>query len=485
MFLGLTSVETVLVFGTFSSLSLVMFLAGCAVGAWLARSAESTSGATAMKEHQGETARIFERVTMAAQRMRDLAQQAVSDIGEHSTKVAAINSGLQSIAGQPAEIGIDALLLTVGHMTCVNSDLQLRLTRLEQQIAAQDVELQGCVSEARTDSLTGLANRRAFNDEIQRRFAEWQRRRTPFALMMLDIDHFKNINDSLGHQFDDEALCQVGRIVTKVSRQMDFCCRYGGDEFVVVLPDTSRREAHLAAERIRKAIESDAIRSGEATISLTCSIGVAHVAANDDVNKLLRRADEALYKSKESGRNCGHWHDGEKQVDLSRESTGSAAAAANAPLIDSLANRQVFVEALQRRLPESQQFGIPLSVIRLQIDGYPAICDEHGQVAARALLDEVASFTQLALREIDLLARLEDEFAILLPGSTKIEANQIAKRLQLSAANCVAQLDNKKASIRLRLGIAEFQPHDSAESILNRAEEAAQKQAVPAATTRP
>ena len=401
MFAGLTSIDTVLAFGML--FSLVMFVAGCAVGVWLVRSGGPNSGATAPKEHATETVRSFERALMASQRMRDLAQQAVSDIGNHGSKVEAFSSDLQSIAGRPPNIGIETLLLTVGQMTCVNSDFQQRLTRLEKQIAAQDVELQSCVSEARTDSLTGLANRRAFSDEIQRRFAEWQRRRTPFALMLLDIDHFKQINDSHGHQLGDEALCQVGKIVTATSRQMDFCCRYGGDEFVVVLPDTSMQEARLAAERIRKAIESDCVKSGDETVSLTCSIGVAHVAASDDVAKLLRRADEALYKSKESGRNCGHWHNGNEHLDLSCESTRSAHAAANVPLIDLLANRQVFVEALKRRLPESQRFGIPLSVIRLRVDNYPAICENYGLVAARTMLDEVASFTQSALREIDLL----------------------------------------------------------------------------------
>lgn len=481
MYAVLASWNTVLVLGML--FFLVTFVVGCVVGAWLARTGGPYPGATRLKEDTVQTGRSLERIMMASQRMRDLAQRAVSDIGDHGSKVEEFSSDLQSIAGQPPEIGIDTLLLAVGEMTCVNSDFQQRLTRLEQQIAAQDVELQSCVSEARTDSLTGLANRRAFNDEIQRRFAEWQRRQTPFALMILDIDHFKLVNDSHGHQVGDEVLRQVGKIVTATSRQMDVCCRYGGDEFVVVLPDTSMQEARLVAERIRQAIESDCIMSGDDSISLTCSVGVARVAPHDDVAKLVHRADEALYKSKESGRNCGHWHDGNEHLDLSCESTSSARVRADALPMDLLADGEVFVETLRRRLPESERFGIPLSVIRLRVDNCPAICEGYGRVAARAVLDEVASFTESALRESDLLARLDDDFAILLPGSTGVEAGRIAKRLQMSAANRNARLKGEQVPIRLTLGIAEFHPHDTAESLMIRAKEAADERKTSAPTT--
>ena len=114
--------------------------------------------------------------------------------------------------------------------------LQNRLAQAEKQIAAQAADLRSYETEARTDSLTGLANRRAFDDEMQRRFAEWQRRRTPFSLMILDIDHFKQFNDSHGHPAGDEVLRNVGKVLVKTARQMDLPCRYGGEEFAVILP---------------------------------------------------------------------------------------------------------------------------------------------------------------------------------------------------------------------------------------------------------
>ena len=90
---------------------------------------------------------------------------------------------------------------------------------------------------------------------MQRRFAEWQRRQTPFTLMILDIDHFKKFNDSHGHPAGDEVLRNVGKVLVKTARQMDLPCRYGGEEFAAILPSTDIQEARVAAERFRKAIE--------------------------------------------------------------------------------------------------------------------------------------------------------------------------------------------------------------------------------------
>jgi diguanylate cyclase len=476
MFADFSSVGTLLLLGMLFSIA--TFVGGCAVGIWFARTgAPSAAKPGSTKEHDATAMRSFERTMMAAERIRDLALHAVSHVGDHGSKVEAFNCEVQSMAEQPSTVSTDALLLTIGQMTCANNELQQRLGRIEKQIAAQSAELRSYSSEARTDSLTGLSNRRAFDDEIQRRFAEWQRRRVPFSLMILDIDNFKEVNDSLGHQIGDEALRRIGQVITTSSRQMDFRCRYGGDEFVVILPDTGAKETRIAADRIRAAIEKIVVRNGDKALALTCSVGAARVGANDDVARLIRRADEALYKAKDAGRNLGYWHDGTQSM---------AFAAANAPqvdsskatLLESLPDRQTFVDALTRRLPESQRFGIPLSIIQLRVSNYAALCEAYGEASARMTLEAVAAFTQPALRQIDLLARLDGgEFAVLLPGSTRNEANQIAKRLQMAAANCDARIQNERVPLRVIHGIAEFRPSDTAESMLARAQLAAEPEA--------
>lgn len=163
-----------------------------------------------------------------------------------------------------------------------------------------------------TDPLTGMSNRRAFDFELNRKIIEWERQRTPFALLLLDIDYFKQVNDKYGHQVGDEALVYVAEIIRKATRKMDLVCRIGGEEFAVVLPVTRNCESNQAAERIRKSLENETICVGDLTLQLTVSIGIANAMKGDDASVLFKRADNAMYAGKQRGRNCSTLHDGSK-----------------------------------------------------------------------------------------------------------------------------------------------------------------------------
>ncbi len=450
-------------------------IVGFGLGVWLFGLGTSSSKNDAESKRQdSELQRAAERAMMASQRIQDLAKNMVCDVDEHAVKVEGINTELLAIAEETTHEESDAVFHTIGRMIDANNELQTRLAQAEKQIAAQAADLRSYETEARTDSLTNLANRRAFDDEMARRFAEWQRRHTPFTLMILDIDHFKQFNDSHGHPAGDEVLRNVGKVLVKTARQMDLPCRYGGEEFAAILPSTEIQEARVAAERFRKAIESAVVKFEGQSLSITASVGVASVGATDDEpTRLIRRADEALYKSKEAGRNCGHWHNGTEclpVVSTLPMSVPQADGANGVKMIDCVATKSTFVDVLHRRVNESHRFGIPLSIMHLQIDDYPAIRQQYGKSVAHLTLDSVALFTQSALREMDLLARLDDgEFIVLLPGSTLSEANQIAKRLQTAATNCVFPLQNEKTQLRVTHGIAELRPNETAAILMARA----------------
>lgn len=155
---------------------------------------------------------------------------------------------------------------------------------------------------AATDGLTGLPNKRAVTDGLKRMLAQASRTLTPMALLMLDLDHFKNLNDTYGHPVGDQALSGVGAALRSVLRESDFAGRNGGEEFAVVLPDTDAAGAVLVAERIRAAIADISLPGIGA--SVTASVGVAaypeHATA---VERLERLADSALYVAKRGGRN--------------------------------------------------------------------------------------------------------------------------------------------------------------------------------------
>ena len=154
-------------------------------------------------------------------------------------------------------------------------------------------------SESRVDALTGIANRRALEESLAAEISRAERFHHPLAVVLLDLDRFKQTNDTHGHAAGDLLLCAVARILSATARQGDTVARLGGEELVVVLPETDLAGARQLAERLRTSIE--ACRVGE--LRTTTSVGVASWAEGDDVERLLAAADSALYRAKENGRN--------------------------------------------------------------------------------------------------------------------------------------------------------------------------------------
>jgi diguanylate cyclase (GGDEF)-like protein len=154
-------------------------------------------------------------------------------------------------------------------------------------------------SEARIDALTGLANRRALEEVLAAEISRAQRFEHRLAIVLLDLDRFKEINDSFGHAAGDVMLRTVSHLLSSLARQGDTVARWGGEEFVAVLPETDLPGAHRFAERLRRTIEAHPV--GE--MRTTASCGVATMLPEDDVEALLEAADGALYRAKANGRN--------------------------------------------------------------------------------------------------------------------------------------------------------------------------------------
>lgn len=155
---------------------------------------------------------------------------------------------------------------------------------------------------ALTDPLTGLINRRGLEDELNRRLATFKRHREPLSVLFVDIDHFKKTNDEFGHEAGDKVLRSVTNVMRGALRDSDSLARFGGEEFVAILPRTRLLDACRAAERIRVAVANSLIAHGQAEIPVSVSVGVADCALGE--NELLQRADGALYAAKNGGRNC-------------------------------------------------------------------------------------------------------------------------------------------------------------------------------------
>ena len=153
------------------------------------------------------------------------------------------------------------------------------------------------------DPLTGLGNRRYFDRTVGPLFDELETKSTPFSIMVFDIDHFKRVNDILGHDMGDQILKEVAaRLVTNM-RAIDVVSRYGGEEFMIAMPNTNADKALIAADRVRSLIAGTPIFVDGEALQITTSVGVAEVEQGESLRDVFKRADDALYKAKESGRN--------------------------------------------------------------------------------------------------------------------------------------------------------------------------------------
>lgn len=163
---------------------------------------------------------------------------------------------------------------------------------------------QEALCNALTDDLTGCGNKRALQANLHREADRAIRHRKPLSILMLDIDHFKAINDRLGHQAGDEILKQLSGILSNHFRKSDLCFRYGGEEFLIILDESDALHAMQVAERIRKLIESTHFEVNNERIPMSISLGQASFHYDESLDSLIQRADKALYKAKSEGRNA-------------------------------------------------------------------------------------------------------------------------------------------------------------------------------------
>ncbi len=182
---------------------------------------------------------------------------------------------------------------------------QLRSATLELEIQERTRAQAELERLATTDSLTGLYNRRHFFGLAQREYVQAQRYQRPLAAILLDVDHFKDVNDRHGHGIGDQVLCAVAALILETIRQADIVGRYGGEEFALILPETDLAGALIIAERLRTRIAQHTVFAHHTPITVTVSLGVAQIdlADPDPLETLIQQTDHALYQAKRAGRN--------------------------------------------------------------------------------------------------------------------------------------------------------------------------------------
>ncbi|MCP4627520.1 MAG: diguanylate cyclase [bacterium] len=186
-------------------------------------------------------------------------------------------------------------------------ELLLRLKRVlkERELTRERVRMMEKLQKlAVTDGLTKLFNSRSFYSKLETEIDRFNRYKHPLALLLLDLDHFKDYNDSYGHLEGDKVLVRFSQIIKSCLRTNDSAYRYGGEEFTVILPETAGAEARTVAQRIRSALEAERFRPENGKkVQITISIGVTQYHSKEDLSTFIQRADKAMYLSKQNGRN--------------------------------------------------------------------------------------------------------------------------------------------------------------------------------------
>ncbi|MGB5603881.1 MAG: diguanylate cyclase [Gammaproteobacteria bacterium] len=401
------------------------------------------------------------------------------------------------------------ILLESAVSTLQKNDAEIRRKNRELEVLAS------------RDALTGCYNRRALFDIVEEMFRQAARTNTDMVCIMVDIDHFKSINDRFGHAVGDEAIRMVSNILNACEHEGVVVGRYGGEEFCVALPDTDLATGQVVAETLRNSIKTASVTFSDQDVMLTASFGVADARAEmTSISQLLENADEALYKAKQSGRdrvvgwmksgdgqtdaaagqpdntenstadeNHGD-HDGEGSVDvqslnrtirqLRAELDANQAEAAknkfNDPVTD-LPTRFIFEDRISQAIAYAARDQSMLAVVILNVDMFSRINNTLGQDIGDEFLKTVGQRLKTILRRSDTVASMmapglagpslsrlhDDEFAILLTGLDDIESlTYIIKRIQKKFSGKITVADNM-LYVTTTIGVSLF-PNDGVTS---------------------
>jgi len=237
----------------------------------------------------------------------------VSHVSETEGDLAGHGKNLGDLAAQVSEVHdyneikniVDQMLIETKELVNSGKRLQTRMKISSEDLKQLQQELEKSQQEAQTDTLTSLINRRGLEKKFELERIRAKQNDAPFTIIMVDIDHFKRVNDTFGHLVGDSLLKSIAHLLKEYLRKNDIAARYGGEEFLILLPETGIEGAKAVGQKIRKALSTKEWKlkeSGESMGKITVSMGIALYKLNEPEEALIKRADDALYLAKNKGR---------------------------------------------------------------------------------------------------------------------------------------------------------------------------------------
>jgi diguanylate cyclase len=310
---------------------------------------------------------------------------------------------------------------------------------------------------------------------------------------LADIDHFKSFNDTHGHQAGDEVLCRVAQSLKQSMREVDIVCRYGGEEFVVIMPATNLGGAVVAAQRALLVVRETIIEFAGKSLSVTFSGGLAAAIPGESAERLVSRADSALYASKNAGRNCVHSHDAitcslaetaaiqpftAKLLPIVAENIflddGQGATSASLSQMTeppmAAPNLDQFVQQLSQAISGHKRTGSEVSVIVGQVDRFRAGEDLNRAAFVDVALRSAMQFMRAATEQSEAVTRIgEDRFAVVSTAVRPTQAFNFSERVRMAITRCRVNLPEcSDFAFTVSFGISVATSHDDADSCFAR-----------------
>jgi len=450
---------------------------------WLRRSSQAYALKNLSARHTLETLR----------RIHELTSNVAGRVEDHLSRVEEISRELASMQAAPGGMAETAVVDAVSRIVDMNRELAGQLVEAKRKLARQADAMAGQAVSARADLATGLPNRRAFDDELGRRFAQWQDQQVPLSVVLIDVDQLTDLQSRHGPESVDELLRGVGQRLADTMRATDLVARYGPDQFAMLLPGTSLAQARSAVERFRTEIAAQPYFIEGEQVKITISEGVANAMPGDDLRTLTRRTTAALIASRKAGRNCAHSHDGHfceaiAALDHSGEVTASfprdllrlasrfkaEPAAPHTDALTGLANRRAFFETLRRRIAGRHVENPHLTLMLVDVDGMRQLNQAHGHLVGDMILRVISQIVRTATRShCDLAARYEgSKFAVILIDMPPTDTLAVAERVRRAVGACKLMAEGRDLKVTVSIGLAEWTLGTDAVALIKSAEQA-------------
>jgi diguanylate cyclase len=441
---------------------------------------DTESAALASSDQPGAGSPSSEKVTQVAANLKRHAESMAASVDEHQSKIQAYNNSLleneQATAKDVSEV--------VAKLIEANREMQQQLNTAQERIHEQSMELESAERRAFTDALTRIPNRGAFDRFVAERHQLGAGQITTMAL--LDVDHFKKFNDNYGHLAGDEVLRVVATLLHARLNKYGLVARYGGEEFAVVFQGVEPDQVKELIEKARIAISERETLFDDKSLRVSASIGVAPLEDNESIEEWIARADSGLYQSKEAGRNCSHWMEGDQPVRITCSTTQKTEKAKATESESDVVSETVSEPDLEPSppvyeafadLPNPTKLGLEYREIRERMltDVPVFVMAIRHHAADEAAMKSLLPVVRSTLRSVDRIGYL-DESTLLVCMLSAGEEKAHERGMQICRSTmAMGKATGVNANNLVTIGIAHAVEDDPFEEVVTRAIDLAQQ----------